>query len=222
MPDFDRLAPGLPGGRPRAATRPDAPAAPRRGDHGRQRALGEGAGAAPRRGPPPRGGGGARHGRGLGPARPRGADPLRLLGGELEAAALRDLDPDEPAQGVPAARAAHAGGQRHRAAHPRPLGGARPHGGARDRARPRRHRRRPEHDPQHRAQLLRALRDRRRLPPHRRRLGGRQAGRDRRGDALARSLYTAGLPDPDLLIRTSARCASATSCSGRSPTARSG
>ena len=35
-------------------------------------------------------------------------------------------------------------------------------------------------------------------------------------------LYTAGQPDPDLLIRRAARCASATSCCGRSPTRRSG
>ena len=35
-------------------------------------------------------------------------------------------------------------------------------------------------------------------------------------------LYTAGQPDPDLRSGPAARCGSATSCSGRSPTPRSG
>ena len=38
---------------------------------------------------------------------------------------------------------------------------------------------------------------------------------------IHRHLYTAHMPDPDLLIRTSARCASPTTCSGRSPTLKS-
>jgi len=36
--------------------------------------------------------------------------------------------------------------------------------------------------------------------------------------AISARLYTAGMPDPDLLIRTSAKCASAIFCCGRSPT----
>ena len=55
---------------------------------------------------------------------------------------------------------------------------------------------------QRRAELLGTLRDRRRLPPDRQRLGfGQRADIDE--ETIGRYLYTAGSPDPDLLIRTS-------------------
>jgi hypothetical protein len=66
-----------------------------------------GAASAAGRGAPRRHRLGARGGGDLGAARPRGADPLRVLGRELEAPALRGLDADDAAQGVrpPRARA---------------------------------------------------------------------------------------------------------------------
>ena len=76
---------------PRHRLRP--PAAPRGDHHGRQRPLGEAAAQAPGRGPPRGHRRRARRGRDLGPARPRGADPLRLLGRELEAARERGQRP---------------------------------------------------------------------------------------------------------------------------------
>ena len=111
-----------------------------------------------------------------------GPHPLRLLGGELEAPALRGVDADEPAQGVRPQGAAGAGRQRHPLQRARPLAGARSLGGARAGGDPGGDRPLPRHELQHRPQLLGARRDRGRLPRHRRRLGRRPAGRHRRGD----------------------------------------
>ena len=194
--------------------------APRRHHHGRQRPVGGATAPAARRGPSRRHRRGARHRGDLGQARPRGAHPVRVLGRELEAAGCRSERADGAAAPLPAARARHAAPQRHPLPRHRPAERA-------ARRRLRRALRGGEQDPaqrrhavQHRAELRRPGRDRR---------CGAAGDRSRRVAVVARrdavSPSSSTPPASRIPISSSApaaRCGSATSCSGRSPTPRSG
>ena len=131
--------------------------------------------------------------------------PLRLLGRELEAAALRSGDADDAAQGVPAQRAGHADGEQHPLPAIGRIDGLDPSRAAR--AALRRERDREEQRPavSDRAQLRRPRRDRRHRQSHHGRAARARDERLRRSTKqfFADHLYTADIDDPDLLIRTS-------------------
>ena len=161
---------------------------------------------------------GARHRGDLGPARPRGAHALRVLGRELEAPGHRSQRADGAAAPLPAARARHAAPQQHPLPRHRPAQRVarrrlRRAAGGRDQDPPQ-HR----HAVQHRAQLRRPGRDRRCRPA----VPSKPACRPRRSTrrALPSSSTPPASPIPICSSAPAARCGSATSCSGRSPTPR--
>ena len=185
--------------RSRAPGRFRPPAGARRGHHGRQRPLGRPPAPAARRRASRRHRCGPRRGGALRPSRHRGADPLRLLGGELEAPAGRGAGADGAPQALPAAGARHADGKRHPPQGDRQRGGARAGRAAGTRRGAGADRRQHRHGLQHRAQLRRPGRDRGGGPPRapgRRRSG--RAGRSAvRRAAVHRRPARSGPADPD-------------------------
>ena len=158
---------------------------------------------------------------GLGAARHRGADALRVLGRELEAAGDRSVDADDAAQALPPPRAEHAAPEQHPVPRDRPRRGAGarhpPRAGARPRRRP----------PRNTGMLFNIALN----------YGGRaeiveavEAAARRRRVAPTSSTSSASpgsstprvSPIPICSSAPAARCGSATSCSGRSRTRRSG
>ncbi len=183
---------------------PRASAGTHRRHHGRQRPLGAAARPAARRGPRPRRRQCAHRRRGVLPSGRRAADALLSQQRKLEAAQDGARFPDGTAGEVPRRGAARDPGpehslQRHRP--PRRLAGA---GAAADR------RERPPQPGQHRHgpvpghQLRRPHRaDRRRAASLARQVRDGRLDPDAIDEAaISGALYTAGTPDPDLLIRT--------------------